>query len=54
MYRVTHVDTGRTLTVHETDVDAISQSGFYAGVDSPYRVEPRAVVDVFPFLLEAR
>jgi hypothetical protein len=47
---VENLDTGKKLTFSRLVPDMIERYGFYEGKGTPYRVDPRKVVDVLDFL----
>jgi hypothetical protein len=47
---VWNLDNGKKLTYSLLVPDMIERYGFYEGKGTPYRVEPRAVMEVFDFL----
>jgi hypothetical protein len=51
---VWNLDNGKKLTYSLLVPDMIERYGFYEGEGTPYRVEPRAVLEVFDFLKSAK
>lgn len=50
--QITNLDTGTSLSASLLLPDMIERYGFYEGKDTPYRLDPQQIIEVFDFLKE--